>query len=76
MKFDLNSIKDIFFPSHVISSEDSRFNDILNQCQVKKSLNVETNMSVAYGTDRQSTSLKRNLNTISAESDIKQTASN
>jgi hypothetical protein len=76
MKFDLNSIKDIFFPSHVISSEDSRFNDILNQCQVKKSLNVETNMSVAYGTDRQSTSLKRNLNTISAESDIKQAASN
>jgi hypothetical protein len=76
MKVDLNSIKDIFFPSHVISSEDSRFNDILNQCQVKKSLNVEKNMSVAYGTDRQSTSLKRNLNTISAESDIKQTASN
>jgi hypothetical protein len=33
-------------------------------------------MSVAYGADRQITSLKRNLNTVSAESDIKQTASN
>lgn len=43
---------------------------------MKKSLNLETNMSVAYGSDRQVTSLKRNINTISAESDIKQTASN
>jgi transposase-like protein len=61
---------------HVISGEDTCFNDILNRCQVKKSLNLETNMSVAYGNDRQITSLKRNLNAISAESDIKQTASN
>jgi hypothetical protein len=60
----------------VISGEDTCFNDILNRCQVKKSLNLETNMSVAYGNDRQITSLKRNLNAISAESDIKQTASN
>jgi hypothetical protein len=60
----------------VISGEDTCFNDILNRCQVKKSLNLETNMSVAYGTDRQVTSLKRNLNAISVENDIKQTASN
>jgi hypothetical protein len=62
----------IFFPSfsHVISSEDTRFNEILNRCQVKKSLNLETNMSVAYGADRQITSLKRSLTT---ENDIKQT---
>ncbi len=60
----------------MISGEDTCFNDILNRCQVKKSLNLETNMSVAYGNDRQITSLKRNLNAISAESDIKQTASN
>jgi hypothetical protein len=33
-------------------------------------------MSVAYGNDRQITSLKRNINTISSENDIKQTASN
>ncbi|CAF3911232.1 unnamed protein product [Adineta steineri] len=58
---------------HVISSEDTRLNDILNRCQVKKSLNLETNMSVAYGTDRQITSLKRNINTITIENDIKQT---
>ncbi|CAF0775187.1 unnamed protein product [Rotaria sordida] len=61
---------------HVISGEDIGFNDILSRCQVKKSLNIETNMSVAYGADRQITSLKRNINIISAESDIKQTASN
>ncbi len=60
----------------MISGEDTCFNDILNRCQVKKSLNLETNMSVAYGTDRQVTSLKRNLNAISVENDIKQTASN
>lgn len=62
--------------SHVISGEDACFNDILGRCQVKKSLNLETNMSVAYGADRQITSLKRTLNTVSAESDMKQTASN
>ncbi|CAF0960128.1 unnamed protein product [Rotaria magnacalcarata] len=58
---------------HVISSEDTRLNDILSRCQVKKSLNLETNMSVAYGADRQITSLKRNINTISTDNDIKQT---
>jgi hypothetical protein len=36
---------------------------------VKKSLNLETNMSVAYGADRQITSLKRNL---PIDNDIKQ----
>ncbi|CAF3332504.1 unnamed protein product [Rotaria sp. Silwood1] len=61
---------------HVISGEDIGFNEILSRCQVKKSLNIETNMSVAYGADRQIISLKRNINTISAESDIKQAASN
>ena len=66
----------VFHFSHVISGEDTCFNDILNRCQVKKSLNLETNMSVAYGADRQITSLKRNINTISTENDIKQTASN
>jgi hypothetical protein len=54
---------------HVISGEDTRFNEILNRCQVKKSLNLETNMSIAYGADRPITSLKRNLPT---ENDIKQ----
>ncbi|CAF4478252.1 unnamed protein product, partial [Rotaria sp. Silwood2] len=58
---------------HVISSEDTRLNDILSRCQVKKSLNLETNMSVAYGADRQITSLKRNINTITTDNDIKQT---
>lgn len=62
--------------SHVISGEDIGFNEMLSRCQVKKSLNLETNMSVEYGTDRSMTSLKRNLNTISAESDMKQTTSN
>ncbi len=60
----------------MISNEDTCFNDILNRCQAKKSLNLEANMSVAYGTDRQITSLKRSINTISVESDIKQMASN
>ncbi len=36
---------------------------------MKKSLNLETNMSVEYGADRQLTSLKRSLTT---ENDIKQ----
>ncbi len=62
------------FSSHVISSEDTRLNEILNRCQIKKSLNLETNMSVAYATDRQIPSLKRNINTITTENDIKQTA--
>jgi len=53
----------------MISNEDSRFNEILNRCQVKKSLNLETNMSIAYGADRPITNLKRNLTT---ENDIKQ----
>ncbi|CAF1135037.1 unnamed protein product [Adineta steineri] len=61
---------------HIIPGEDTCFNDILSRCQVKKSLNLETNMSVAYGTDRQTPSLKRILTTNSAESDIKQPASN
>ena len=61
-----------FFPSHVISGEDSRLNDILNRCQVKKSLNLESNMSVAYGPDRAVTSLKRNHTSITTENDIKQ----
>ncbi len=65
-----------FLFSHIISGEDSCLNEILSRCQVKKALNLETNMSVAYGADRQITSLKRNINTVSAESDIKQTASN
>ena len=58
-----------FLHSHGISNDDTRFNEILNRCQVKKSLNLETNTSVAYGADRQITSLKRNLIT---ENDIKQ----
>jgi hypothetical protein len=62
--------------SHIISGEDTRFNEILSRCQVKKSLNLETNMSVAYGAERQITSLKREINTVSVENDIKQTASN
>lgn len=60
----------IFF-SHTISGEEIGFNEILSRCQVKKSLNIETNMSVAYGADRQIIPLKRNINMISAESDIK-----
>ncbi|CAF0960231.1 unnamed protein product [Rotaria magnacalcarata] len=61
---------------HTISGEDIGFNEILSRCQVKKSLNLETNMSVAYGADRQITPLKRNINIISAETDIKRTTSN
>lgn len=53
----------------MISNEDSRLNEILNRCQVKKSLNLETNMSIAYGADRPLTTLKRSLTT---ENDIKQ----
>ncbi|CAF0836823.1 unnamed protein product [Adineta ricciae] len=56
---------------HVISGEDTRLNDILNRCQVKKSLNLESNMSVAYGPDRAVTSLKRNHTSITTENDIK-----
>lgn len=61
---------------HVMSNEDTCLNDLLNRCQVKKSLNLETNMSVAYTADRQVTSSKRNMNTMSIENDIKQTPSN
>lgn len=59
-----------------MSNEDTCLNDLLNRCQVKKSLNLETNMSVAYTADRQVTSSKRNMNTMSIENDIKQTPSN
>jgi hypothetical protein len=62
----------LFLFSHIISGEDTRLNEILSRCQVKKSVNIETNTSVAYGADRQITSLKRNLNPITTENDIKQ----
>ena len=55
----------------MISGEDTCLNEILRRCQAKRSLNLDANMSIAYDTDRQLTSLKRNLNTVSAESDIK-----
>jgi hypothetical protein len=61
----------LFF-SHIISGEDTRLNEILSRCQVKKSLHSETNTSVAYGADRQITSIKRNINIITTENDIKQ----
>jgi hypothetical protein len=67
--FSIDSFSSSSSFSHVISGEDTRFNEILNRCQVKKSLNLETNMSIAYGADRPITSLKRNLPT---ENDIKQ----
>ncbi|CAF0965250.1 unnamed protein product [Adineta ricciae] len=56
---------------HVISGEDACLNEVLRRCQAKRSLNLDANMSIAYDTDRQLTSLKQNLNTVSAESDIK-----
>ena len=66
----------LFFSSHTISSEDTCFNDILSRCQVKKSLNPDANMSIAYGAERSISSLKRNLSSISAEGDMKLTTSN
>lgn len=63
---------DFIIISHAISSEDTRFNEILNRCQVKKSLNLEANMSIAYGADRPITSLKRTLTTDDDDDDIKQ----
>ena len=74
IRLNLPSILSSF--SHVISGEDNCFNDVLNRCQVKKSLNLDANMSVAYGAEKAITSLKRSLSSISAESDMKQTTSN
>ena len=62
--------------SHALSGEDTGFNELLNRCQVKKSSNLEANTPVAYGADRRTTSLKRNISTVSAKSDIQQMPSN
>jgi predicted metal-dependent HD superfamily phosphohydrolase len=54
----------------MISSDDSRLNEILSRCQVKKTLNLETNISVAYATDdRAMHTSKRTINT---DMDMKQ----
>ena len=64
------------FFSHRIIGENASLNETLGRCQVKKSLNPETNISVSYGADKQMTSLKRSMHTISAKSDMKLTGSN
>ncbi|CAF0773092.1 unnamed protein product [Didymodactylos carnosus] len=33
---------------HMFSGEEARFNEILGRCQVKKALDLETNMSISY----------------------------
>lgn len=61
-----------------MSGDDSHFNEILTQCQVKKSLHSQTNTSIAYGAaDRQlTTPSKRNIHSVVVESDLKPMTSN
>lgn len=74
-----------FFFSHRISGEDTRLNEILTRCQVKKANQLQTNSSMDYITaaninlnpQQQSNSLKRTHQCVMiAESDRKPSISN